>query len=107
MVDGEDDMEIMDGQDPFLLRFQPLRFLKCAAQRAMAILAGFIVKFQSLANGACLHHPAHGRRATIDDRADGFGLFIRKPMRLFILTNMLTEDASHIVAQRILWILHP
>ncbi len=28
-------------------------------------------------------------------------------MRLFILTNMLTEDVSHIIAQRILWIFHP
>lgn len=28
MVDGEDDMIIVDGQHPFLLRFEPLRLLE-------------------------------------------------------------------------------
>lgn len=45
MVDGEDDMEIMDGQDPFLLVFEPLCFLERAAFWAMTILARLITEF--------------------------------------------------------------
>ncbi len=44
MVNCEDDLIIMDGQNPFLLGFEPLRLFKRAALRTMAILAGFIVK---------------------------------------------------------------
>jgi len=97
MVNGEDDLEIMNWQNPFLLRFQPLRLLKCATQWTVSILAGFIVKFQSFTNGTHLHHTAHRRRATINNRAHGFRLLIRKPMSLFIFANMLAEDVSHIV----------
>lgn len=45
MVDGEDDMEILDGQDPFLLVFEPLCFLERAAFWAMTILARLITEF--------------------------------------------------------------
>ena len=87
----------MNWQNPFLLRFQPLRLFKCAALGTMPILAGFIVKLQSLANETHLHHTAHRRRAAIDNRAHGFRLLIRKPMGLFIFTNMFAKDVSHTV----------
>ena len=51
MVNGEDDVKIMDGEDPFLLCFEPLRFFKCAAERTMTILAGFEVKLPLLSFG--------------------------------------------------------
>src|SRR6266545_4305226 len=44
VVDGEDDMKIMDGQQPFLLGLQPLGFLEGPALRTMAVLAGFAVE---------------------------------------------------------------
>jgi len=97
VVNGEDDVKIMDWQNPFLLRFKPLRFLERPALGTMAILSGFIVKLQSLAHGTGLHHAAHRRRAAIEYRADRLMLFIRKPMCLFICANMFAEDASHIV----------
>lgn len=107
MVNGEDDVKIMDGQNPFLLGFEPLRLFKRPTLGTVSILSSLVVKLQRLAHRAGLHHSAHGRRAAIDDRAHGFGLLIRKPMRFFICTDMLAEDVSHIEAQRILWIFHP
>ena len=98
MVNGEDDLEIMNWQNPFLLRFQPLRLFKCAALGTMPILAGFIVKLQSLANETHLHHTAHRRRAAIDNRTHGFRLLIRKPMSFFIFADMFAEDISYIMA---------
>ena len=44
MVNGENDVEIMDGQNPFLLVFQPLRFLERPTLGTMAILSSLIVK---------------------------------------------------------------
>ena len=67
MVDSEDDMEIMDGQDPFLLVFEPLCFLERAAFWAMTILARLITEFPlpALLIVAPLQDTAECRCATI------------------------------------------
>jgi len=103
MVNGEDDVEIMDRQNPFLLGFQPLRLLKRPTLGTMAILSSLIVKLPILAYITPLHDAAHGRRAAIENCADSLMLLIRKPMRLFICANMLAEDFSHIVFHPGLW----
>ena len=97
MINGEDNVIIMDGQKPFLLGFQPLRFLKRPAQWTVTILAGFEMKLPLFAYVANLQHPAHRRCAAIDNRAHGFRLLIRKPMRLFIFSDVFAENVSHIV----------
>ncbi len=97
MVNGENDVKIMDGQDPFLLGFQPLRFLERPALGTMAILAGFEMKFPFLALVAYLQNSTHCRRAAIDNRAHGFRLLIRKPMSFFVFANMFAENLCHIV----------
>ena len=99
MVNGEDDLEIMNWQNPFLLRFQPLRFLESPTLGTMAILSGFVVKFPLLTFGIVtqFEYPAHCRRAAIDNRTHGFLLLIRKPMSFFICAHMFAEDVSHVV----------
>lgn len=54
MVDGEDDMEIMNGQDPFLLVFEPLRFLKSPTLGTVTILSSLVVKLPIFARGTYL-----------------------------------------------------
>ena len=76
MVNGEDNMIIMDGQKPDLLRFEPLRLFKRAALGAVAILAGFEMKLPAFAFRTRLQHTAHRRRATIHNRADRLALLI-------------------------------
>lgn len=97
MVDGEDDVEIMDGQDPFLLVFEPLSFLERPTLGTVPIFSSLVVKLPMLAFKTHLHDTAKRGCTTIQNRADSFGLLIRKPMRLFIFTNMFAEDVSHIV----------
>ena len=97
VVDGENDMEIMDGQDPFLLVFEPLRLFECPTLGTVAILSGLIVKLPILAYVTHLYNPAECGSAAIQNCTHGFGLLIGKPMRLFILTNMIAEDVSQIV----------
>jgi hypothetical protein len=97
MVDGEDDMEIMNGQDPFLLVFEPLRFLKSPTLGAVSIFSGFVVKLKILAFETHLQDAAQSRRTTNENGAHGFGLLIRKWMRFFIFPNMFAENASHII----------
>lgn len=98
MVDGEDDMEIMDGQDPFLLVFEPLRLLERAAFWAMTILAGLITEFPlpALLIVAPFQDAAECGSAAIQDGAHSFRLLIGKPMRLFIFADMFTEDVSQL-----------
>ena len=98
MVNGEDNVVIVDGQNPFLLGFEPLRLFKRPAQWTMSVLAGFIVKFPILAYGTYLQNSTHRRRAAIDDCAHGFGLFIGKPMRALVFANVLAENLSHTMA---------
>ena len=97
MVDGEDDMIIMNGQQPFLLCFEPLSFFKCTALGAMAILAGFVVELPAFASGTSFQDPTKSRCATSHDGAHGFGLLKRKPMSVPIFTDMFAEDVSHFV----------
>lgn len=97
MVNGEDDMKIMNGQNPFLLVFQPLRFLESPTLGTVSILSGFIVKLPFFTFGTSLQNSAHRRRAAIDNRAHGFRLLIRKPMSFFVRAHMFAEDVSHIV----------
>ena len=97
MVDGEDDMEIVDGQDPFFLVFEPLRLFECPTLGTVSILSGLIVKLPILAYVTHLYNPAECGSAAIQNCTHGFGLLIGKPMRLFILTNMIAEDVSQIV----------
>ncbi len=87
----------MSGQQPDLLRFEPLRFFKRAALWAMTILARLIAEFPAFTFDASLHHSTEGRSTTIHDGAHGFGLLIRKPMSAFVITNVFAEDVSHIV----------
>ena len=96
MVNREDDVKIMDGQDPFFLVFQPLRLLESPTLGTVTILSSLIVKLPTLTFKARLDHTAHRRCAAIDNRAHGFRLLIRKPMRLFVFANMFTEDVRHI-----------
>ena len=97
MVNGKDDMEIMDGQDPFLLIFEPLSFLERPTLGTVSILSSLVVKLPILARGTYLHDTAQSRSATIQNRTDSFRLLIGKPMRLFIFTNMVAEDVSQVV----------
>lgn len=97
VVNRENDMEILDGQYPFLLIFKPLRLLKSPTLGTMSILSSLVMKFPFLALETCFQNPAHRGRAAIYNRAHGFRLRIRKPMGLFVCANMLSEDVSHIV----------
>lgn len=99
MVNGEDDMEIMDGQYPFLLVFEPLRLLKRAALWTVPILARLIAEFPAFAFIAFLPHAPHGRRAAIQDGAHSFRLRIRKPMSAFVIADVFAEDVSQIEAR--------
>ncbi len=99
MVYCENHMVIRNGEKPFLLRFEPLRFLKRTTRRTMAVLAGFVVEFPAFALGTFQDHAAEGRRVAIQNRAHGFGLLIRKPMRALVLADMLAEDISDFVAR--------
>ena len=96
MVDGEDDMEVMNGPDPFLLVFEPLSFLERPTLGTVSILSSLVVKLPMLAFKTHLDDTAKSGGTTIQNCAHGFGLLIRKPMRLFIFTNMFAEDVSHI-----------
>lgn len=99
VIDGEDDMKIVDGQDPFLLSFQPLGFLERPALGTMAVLAGFEVELPLLAGiiVTAFEHTAHGRRATLHDRIHRFGLLIRKSMKASVRAHVFAEDLSHVV----------
>ncbi len=97
MINGEDDMKIMDGQNPFLLVFQPLRFLERPTLGTVSILSGFIVKLPFFTFGTSLQNSTHCRRAAIDNRAHSFRLIIRKPMSFFIFTHMFAENLRNIV----------
>lgn len=48
MVNREDDVEIMNGQDPFFLVFKPLRFLERPTLGTVSILSSLIVKLPAL-----------------------------------------------------------
>jgi hypothetical protein len=63
MVNGKDDVEIMDGQDPFFLVFEPLSLLERPTLGTVAILSSLIVKIPILANCTHLHDTAHCRCA--------------------------------------------
>ncbi|WP_345106725.1 hypothetical protein [Candidatus Villigracilis vicinus] len=65
MVNGEDDMEIMDGQDPFLLVFEPLSFLESPTLGTVSILSSLVVKLPILAFKTNLYDTAKSGRATI------------------------------------------
>jgi hypothetical protein len=97
VVNGEDNVEIMNGQEPFLLVFQPLRLFERPTLGTMTILSSLVMKLKRLANHTHLEDPAHRRRAAIQNRAHRFRLLIRKPMRLFILADMSAEDVCHII----------
>lgn len=103
MINGEDDMEIMNGQNPFFLVFEPLRFLESPTLGTVSILSSLVVKLPTLTFRTSLQHSTHSGRAAIEYCAHGFMLLIRKPMRLFIFANMFAEDVSHIVFP--LWLL--
>lgn len=76
MIDREDDVIILDGEDPEFLSFKPLSFFKSAALRAMTVLAGFVVELPMIAIVADLQHTAQGRCAAIHNGADRFALFV-------------------------------
>ena len=97
MVNREDDMIIMNGQKPNLLRFEPLSLFKRAAFWAMTILAGLIAEFPAFTFDASLQDSTEGRSAAIQDSAHGFRLLIRKPMSAFVITDVSAEDVSHVV----------
>lgn len=100
MVDRENDMKIRDGQQPDLLRFQPLRLLKRAAFGTMAILARFVAELPTLAFGigAFLQNATHSGRAAIHNRAHRLMLLIRKTISTFVFADVLSENISHFVA---------
>lgn len=97
MIEGEDNMKVLDWQQPFLLFFQPLRLLERTALRTMSVLAGLVVELPLLTNRAFLQHTAQRGRAASQDRTDRFRLLIRKAMRASVLTHMFAEDLSHVV----------
>lgn len=76
MIDGEDRMKILNGEDPKLLSFEPLGFFKCAALRAMTVLACFVVKLPMIAIVACFQDATECWRAAIHNGADSFALLI-------------------------------
>jgi len=95
MVNREDDMIVVDGQQPFLLRFEPLRFLEGAALGAMSVLAGFVVKLPLLADRTLLQDSAQGRCAASQDRTDRLALLTRKAMPASVVPDMLAENLRH------------
>ena len=97
MIDSEDNMIIMNGQQPFLLRFEPLSLLKRTAFWTMPILARLIAKLPTLAFKARLQDSTQGRRAAIQNGTHGFGLLIRESMSAFVFADMFAEDVSHFV----------
>ena len=97
MVNGEDDMIIVNGQQPNLLRFEPLRLFKRAALCTVTILARLIAELPTFTFRALLQNSTEGRRAAIQDGAHGFGLLIRKPMSAFVIADMSAEDVSHVI----------
>ena len=97
MVDGEDNMIIMNGQQPFLLGFQPLCFLESAAFGAVAVLAGFVVELPVFASGTSFQDAAESRGAASDDGVHRLGLLIRKPIGAFVLPDMLAENISDFI----------
>jgi len=97
VVDGEDDVIIINGQNPKFLGFEPLRLFKRTAQRTMAVLAGFEMELPTFAFGASLQNAAQSGRAAIDNRADRLMLLIGKTISAFVFANMLSENLSHIM----------
>jgi hypothetical protein len=95
VVDGEDDVIVMNGQDPEFLRFEPLSFFESATLGTMAVLARLVMAFPVFTDRAHLQNPAEGGRATIQNRTDDFGLLIGKLMSAFVFPNMLAENLSH------------
>ena len=65
MINGEDHMEVMNGQDPFLLVFEPLCFLKSPTLGTVTILSSLVVKLPIETVGTHGHNPAESGRATI------------------------------------------
>jgi hypothetical protein len=50
MIYGENHMVVGNGQQPFLLRFEPLRLLESPTRGAVSIFSGFVMPFPALAN---------------------------------------------------------
>jgi hypothetical protein len=97
MVDGEDNMKVVDGQQPFVLFFQPLGFLERAALGAMTVLTGFAVELPLLTHRTLLHDATQRRCAALHDRIDRFRLLMRKSMKASVRAHVLAEDLSHVV----------
>ncbi len=97
MIDREDDMIVVDGQQPFLLLLQPLGLLEGPALWAVTILAGFVVELPLLTHRTFFHHTTHGRRATLHDRTHCFRLLIRKAVCASVFAHVFAEDLSHVV----------
>ena len=74
-----------------------MRLFKRAALWAMPILAGLIAEFPTFTFDASLHHSTKSRSTTIHNGAHGFGVFIRKPMSVFVIADVFAEDVSHVV----------
>ena len=99
VVNRENDMVIMNGQKPDLLRFEPLCFFECSAFWAMTILAGFEVKLPAFAFCANLQNATQCWRAAIHNCTDCLALLIRKMMSTFVFAYVSSEDFSHIIFQ--------
>jgi hypothetical protein len=65
MVNGKDHMEIMNGQDPFLLVFEPLRLLESPTLGTMSILSSLVVELPIETVGTHGHNPAESGSTTI------------------------------------------
>ncbi len=57
MIDREHNMIIRNGQDPYLLRLQPLRLFKGTTFGTVSILAGFVLEFPTATFATGFDHP--------------------------------------------------
>lgn len=98
VIDGEDDVIIMDGQKPELLGFEPLGLFEGATFGTVTVLAGFVVELPVFAGVADLHYAAQGRGAAVQDGANRLALLIRQAVCASEFPDVFAEDIRHFIA---------
>ncbi len=95
MSDGEDDVEVGDGQQVPLPGFEPAGFAQRPTLGAMSVAAGVIGDAQYAALITFINVTTQGSRATAGKRGDGFLLFVGERMALPIGLAIKAEDVRH------------
>jgi len=97
--DGEDEMEIPDGQQFLRPRRQPFGLRHRLALRTMAVAAGVVRNLQVSALVATIDVSSQGRRSTGGDRVEHAPLLSRRsrPVPFAIRLRVSSEDFSEVV----------